>query len=85
MKKAANSYVVSYERERIRPKAPRHHWMICLVKKPDQLVSWGHAPTHALAETEAQNELKDLCSGVTLGGHMTSKIPPFMHRMGQQH
>jgi hypothetical protein len=76
--------VVSFEREQIRKKAPRHHWMICLVRKPDQLVSWGHAPTHAQAETEAQNELKDLSSGVTLGGHVMSKTP-FAHRMGQQH
>jgi hypothetical protein len=81
-KKAVKSYVVSFEMERIRPKAMRHHWLICSVQNPDRLVSWGHAPTQAMAETEAQNELKALSSGVTLGGHATSKITPFIHRIG---
>jgi hypothetical protein len=57
--------------------------MICSVQSPDQLVSWGHATTHALAETEARNEVDSLSSGETLGGHVKSKITPFAHRMGQ--
>ena len=68
MKKAADRYVLSFEAESVSNKRKRHHWMICLAKNPDKLVSWGHAPTHELADTEARNELKDLLSGVTQGG-----------------
>jgi hypothetical protein len=69
MKKAVDSYVLSFEVESVRNKQKRHHWMICLAKKPNELVSWGHAPTHELAASEARNELKDLLSGLTHGGH----------------
>jgi len=82
IRRAVDPYVVSFETEPIRKKVTRHHWMICLVQDPDQLVSWGHAPTHALAETEARNEVENLSSGQTQGGHVTSKIMPFTHRMG---
>ena len=81
---AIDPYVVSFETEHISKRAPRHHWMICLVKNPDQLVSWGHAPTHVLAETEARNEVESLSSGQTQGGHVASKKMPFIHRMAQQ-
>jgi L-alanine-DL-glutamate epimerase-like enolase superfamily enzyme len=72
MKKAADPYVVFFDSEPVgnrqqRHKQKRHHWMICLAKSPDKLVSWGHAPTHELAETEARKELKDLLSGLTQG------------------
>ena len=70
MKKAVDPYVLSFESERVWNKQKRHHWMICLAKSPDKLVSWGHAPTHELAESEARNELKYLLSGPTLGGHV---------------
>src|ERR1022692_2380266 len=43
MKKAVDRYVLSFESESVRNKQKRHHWMICLAKKPDKLVSWGHA------------------------------------------
>ena len=70
MKKAVDPYVLSFESESVRKKKQkRHHWMICLAKSPDKLVSWGHAPTHELAEAEARNELEDLHSGLTQGGH----------------
>ena len=84
-KRAVKPYVVSFETERIRPKATRHHWTICSVHNPDQLVAWGHAPTQELAETEARNEVENLSSGQTQGGRVTSKIKPFAHRMGKRH
>ena len=70
MKKAVDPYVLSFESERVRNKQKRHHWMICLAKSPDKLVSWGHAPTHEQADSEARHELSDLRSGLTQGGHI---------------
>ena len=79
MKKAVDAYVLSFESESVRNKQKRHHWMICLAKRPDELVSWGHAPTHELAESEARNELKDLLSGLNQAGHDSQQhyaVPP---------
>lgn len=73
MKKAVDPYVLSFESESVRNKRKRHHWMICLAKRPDELVSWGHAPTHELADSAARNELKDLLSGLTQGGHVSQQ------------
>ena len=74
MKKTVDPYLLSFDSESVRYRQQRHqqnrhHWMICLAKSPDKLVSWGHASTHELAETEARKELKDLLSGLTQGGH----------------
>ena len=82
---AVDPYVVLFDTERIRPGATRHHWMICSAKNPDQLVSWGHAPSLALAEIEARSEVENLSSGQTQGGNVASKIKPFDHRMGVGH
>ena len=71
MNKAVDPYVLSFESESVRNKQKRHHWMICSAKSPDKLVSWGHAPTHELAESQAGSELKDLLSGMTQGGHVS--------------
>ncbi len=49
-------------------KSLRFHWVICSTQDPDRLVSWGHAASRELAEAAAQNEIKDLRSGRTLGG-----------------
>jgi hypothetical protein len=73
MKKTVDPYVLSFDSESVRNKHQRHHWMICLAKSPDKLTSWGHAPTHELAESEAQNELKDLLSGLTQGGRVNEQ------------
>ena len=59
MKNTVDPYVLSFESESVRNKQKRHHWMICLAKKPAELVSWGHAPTHELAASASRNELKD--------------------------
>ena len=68
MKKAVDPYVLSFQSESVGNKKKRHHWMICLAKSPDVLVSWGHAPTHELADFKARNELKDLLLGLTQSG-----------------
>ena len=72
MKQAGGQYIVSFQTERFRQEK-RHHWMICRAHKPDQLVSWGHAPTQELAEEAAHNKLRNLCSGLTQGGRVTNK------------
>jgi hypothetical protein len=64
-------YVVSIQAQPFRRKT-RYHWMICQEQTPDELVSWGHAPTQELAETEARNEVRDLASGLTQGGRVAS-------------
>jgi len=71
MKQAVGQYVVSFQAEPFR-KGTRYHWMICGIRNPDELVSWGHAPTQELAEKAAQNEVKDLSSGQTQGGRVIS-------------
>ena len=53
--------------------------MICLEGNPEELVSWGHAPTQELAETEARNEVKDLTSGLTQGGRVPSTSYSAIH------
>ena len=54
---------------------------MCSAKRPDELVSWGHAPTHELAAFEARNEIKDLLSGLTQGGHVSQQVMPFLQRI----
>jgi hypothetical protein len=71
MTQAVARYIVSFQAEPFR-KGRRHHWMICRVQKPEELVSWGHAPTQQLSEMAAQNEVKDLSSGRTEGGRVTT-------------
>ena len=68
-------YVISFQVEPFHQET-RYHWMICQAQNPETLVSWGHATTQQLAEEEAQNELKDLASGLTQGGRVTSKSDP---------
>lgn len=80
MKKAVNPYVVSFQAESFY-KGKRYHWMICREQSPEQLVSWGHEPTRALAEAAAGKELQDLSAGVTEGGQVTSEIKPLTHRI----
>lgn len=60
---AANSYVLSFDAERVY-RGSRYHWMICSVQNPDELVSWGYAPTRELAETAASSAVKQLQAGL---------------------
>jgi hypothetical protein len=67
MAKASARYVFSIQTERFH-RTLRYHWTICAAQSPDRIVSWGHAASHELAETAAQNEIRDLSSGLTQGG-----------------
>ena len=80
MGKALSPYVVSFDVEPYH-QGTRYHWMICRSQKPDELVSWGHAPTRELAETAAEKEIQDLSSGRTQGGHAVNTVKPFTHRI----
>jgi hypothetical protein len=59
----ANTYVLSFEAERFY-RGCRYHWMISSVQNPDELISWGYAPTRELAETAAGSEVNKLESGL---------------------
>jgi len=78
MTQAVARYVMSFQAEPFR-KGRRHHWMICRAQNPDELVSWGHAPTQELAEMAAQSEIKDLSSGRTQGGRVTNTSKSATH------
>jgi hypothetical protein len=69
-----DQYAVSFEAEHCRIGGIRYHWLICLAKKPDELVSWGTAETLEMAQHAAQEELKDLCSGLTQGGRVRHRL-----------
>lgn len=71
MKQAVGKYVVSFQAERFHNEK-RYHWMVCCAPDPGELVSWGHALTQELAEKAASNEVKDLSSGKTQGGHVVT-------------
>jgi hypothetical protein len=78
MKKPSDRYVLSFQSERFH-RGMRYHWMVCLRRKPDELVSWGHAATLELAETAARNEVIDLLAGLSHGGRVTSTTTSFRH------
>jgi hypothetical protein len=63
---AISSYVISFECERFY-QGWRYHWTICTRRKPDELVSWGHAGTRELAEAAARSEVNKLLAGLTRG------------------
>jgi hypothetical protein len=80
MSKGVNTFVVSFDVEPYH-QGTRHHWMICRSQNPDELVSWGHAPTRELAERAAEREMEELSSGRTEGGQAASPIKPYTHRV----
>src|ERR1051326_9497875 len=69
MKQADVQYVSSFQVERFHRNL-RYHWLICRDGKPDELVAWGHASTHELAQTAAQKMIGDLACGTSAGGPM---------------
>ena len=77
---AIDPFVLSYEEQSLVNKKKRFHWMICLSKQPDFLLSWGYAPTYQVAEHEAKNELESLVSGVAPSGRVASTVTPFTRR-----
>ena len=74
-----SAYVMSFQSEAFHHQT-RYHWMVCGAQNPDELVSWGHAPTQELAEAAARGEVHDLSSGLSKGGHVTSMTQAFSHR-----
>jgi len=78
MKQPSRRYVLSFQAERFH-RGMRYHWLVCCEHKPDELVSWGHAPTQELAETAARNEVKDLAAGLRHGGRMSSTSTSSVH------
>jgi hypothetical protein len=72
MRNVSARYIFSIQSERFY-KNLRYHWTICTEQSPDQIVSWGHASSKELAESAAQNEIKDLCSGLTQGGRVEDR------------
>jgi hypothetical protein len=73
-------YVVSIQAQPFRGKT-RFHWIICLQDLPDELISWGHATSQAMAEAEAANEVRDLVSGLTEGGRVDGPAHCMIHRL----
>ena len=65
----ATSYVLSFESERYFCGC-RFHWMICSVQNPDELVSWGYAPTLELAKAAARSEVNELEVGLSGTGRV---------------
>jgi hypothetical protein len=80
MKPVPTSYLISFQAESFY-KGRRHHWMICRTRNPDELVSWGHEPTHELADAAARKELEYLAAGMTQGGHVTTAVKPFTRHL----
>ena len=79
-KSLLSTYIVSFDVEPYH-QGTRHHWMICRSQKPDELVSWGHAPTRELAERAAEREIEELSCGRTQGGNAASTVKPLTHRI----
>lgn len=77
MQNTSGSYITTFQVDHFH-KTVRYHWMICLARNPDRLVSWGYAPTQELAVSAAENELAELCSGLTEGGRVRDKV--IIHR-----
>jgi hypothetical protein len=72
-------YVLSIQAESFY-RGVRYHWVICLARNPDRMVSWGHAPTRELAGTAAKDEIKDLTSGFTKGGRAVGAKRQMIYR-----
>ena len=75
----ASAYVMSFQSEAYHHQT-RYHWMVCGAQNPDELVSWGHAPSQELAEAAARGEVNDLSSGLSQGGHVISMTQAFSNR-----
>ena len=73
MRQASGLYVTSFQVEHLRRGNVRYHWIICKEDKPDDLVSWGHAPTQELAEAAARIEVEELSCGLSPGGRVTRR------------
>jgi hypothetical protein len=79
MDQLVSPYVLSFQSEHLH-KGVRYHWMVCWTHKPDELVSWGHAPTQEEAESAGRQEVTDLLSGHSKGGRVISVTKTFIRR-----
>lgn len=70
---AADCYILSFEAQRFY-RGCRYHWMINSVKNPEELISWGHAPTRELAEVAAESEIEKLESGSAKTGRVKQRM-----------
>ena len=70
---AADSYVLSFDAERLY-RGCRYHWMIRSAQNPDELVSWGYAPTRELAEMAADSEVGKLEFGLSKTGRVKQRM-----------
>ncbi len=78
MNQTHSRYIVSIQAQPFRKKT-RYHWLICWESNPDEMISWGHAPTLELAEAEARTEVADLTSGLTQGGRVAGTSYSAIH------
>jgi hypothetical protein len=83
MKRTVSSYIVTFDVEPYH-QGTRHHWMVCRSQNPDELVSWGHAPTRELAESAAEKEVENLSCGRTQGGQAVPTAKPLTHRIANR-
>jgi hypothetical protein len=75
MKKILHCYTVSFQHEPFR-QGTRHYWLICRDQQPNEMVSWGYAPTVEMAQEAARKELEDLSSGESQGGQASCSVKP---------
>jgi hypothetical protein len=73
---AVGSFVLTFECEHFY-QGRRYHWMICAARRPDKLVSWGHAATRELAEAAAEDEVQKLVAGLTGDGPLRNVSKQF--------
>jgi hypothetical protein len=81
MEQALGLYVTSLQVDHLQGGRVRYHWMVCKENEPDDLVSWGHAPTQQLAEAAARDEIENLSSGLSRGGRVRITCTPFIHHL----
>ena len=67
-------FVISIQSQRFY-RGWRYYWIICAARNPDELVSWGHAPTLELAKMAAENAVMKLESGLPKTGRVTRVRP----------
>ena len=67
-------FVISIQSQRFY-RGWRYYWIICATRNPDELVSWGHAPTLELAEMAAEHAVMKLESGLPKTGRVTRVRP----------
>ena len=78
MKQPSGRYVVMVQAQPFR-KGRRYYWIVYREHNPDELVSWGNAPTQELAEMAAMIEITNLASGLSHGGQVSDMYYSGIH------